>query len=143
MTLKYYTIISYTPVFPWINKPNKKSILSLYNYFISFIQPVLDLIAQDGAFASDTSKYKFYSTTFFVHDMVLACENRQYDDNVACVETHLWNDANNIHIFEGKETVLSGVLWKDMFLNNPANGSREESRPSICYGGVSGNDGRR
>ena len=137
MTLKYYTIIniyicanSNTPVFPWINEPNKKSmertILSLYNYFISFIQSVLDLITQVDAFESDTSKYKFYLTTFFVHDMVLACENRQYDDNVACVETHLWNDANNIHIFEEKETVLSVVLWKAMFLNNPANGSREE-----------------
>ena len=90
------------------------------------MQPNLDLIGKDGAFASDTSKYTFYSTTFFVHDMVLECENRQYDYNAACVETHLWNDANNIHIFEGKETVLSGVLWKDMFLNNPANGTREE-----------------
>ena len=91
------------------------------------MQPNLDLIGKDGAFASDTSKYTFYSTTFFVHDMVLACENRQYDDNAACVETHLWNDANNIHIFEGKETVFSGLLWKAMFPKNLANESREES----------------
>ena len=49
------------------------------------MQPNLDLIGKDGAFASDTSKYMFYLTTFFVDDMVLECENQQCDGNAVCV----------------------------------------------------------
>ena len=52
---------------------------------VCFIQPNLDLIGKDGAFASDTSKCTFYLTTFFVYGMVLLYENQQYDDNVVYI----------------------------------------------------------